>query len=41
MLDKRNFHVVIVKKEHGTGVIKEENPDKVFFYQGKQVNIQF
>jgi alpha-D-xyloside xylohydrolase len=41
MLDKRNFHVVIVKKEHGTGIEITENPDKVILYQGKLQSIEF
>jgi alpha-D-xyloside xylohydrolase len=39
MLKQRNFHIIIVGKEHGTG-IATYNPDNVVSYQGKQQIIQ-
>jgi alpha-D-xyloside xylohydrolase len=39
MLEKRYFHIVLVKRGHGTGVDITKNPDKVFFYQGIQSSI--
>jgi len=36
MLRMRTFHVVLVRKEHGTGVEVTGTPDKVITYQGEQ-----
>ncbi len=36
MLQKRNFDIVIVGKDHGNGVGITGNPDKVVTYQGSQ-----
>jgi alpha-D-xyloside xylohydrolase len=39
MLKARTFHVVIVRKGHGTGVEVTDNPDKVISYQGEQQTV--
>ncbi|MBN1397780.1 MAG: DUF5110 domain-containing protein [Bacteroidetes bacterium] len=36
MLDKRNFNIVIVKKQNGTGVDETVNPDKIIQYDGEE-----
>ena len=36
MLRARTFHVVIVRKGHGTGVEVTDAPDKVISYQGER-----
>jgi hypothetical protein len=40
MLKERTFNVVIVGKDHGTGVGTTDNPDKVISYQGARQVIQ-
>jgi alpha-D-xyloside xylohydrolase len=40
MLKTRTFEIVIVKKNHGTGVEVTGNPDKVVTYDGQQQTIQ-
>ncbi len=39
MLKARTFHVLIVRKGHGTGVEVTDNPDKVISYQGEQQTV--
>jgi len=41
MLEIRNFRIVIVKEEHGTGVDITENPDKVIQYEGEKLTVKF
>jgi alpha-D-xyloside xylohydrolase len=41
MLQKRSFHVVLVRKGHGTGVEVTENPDRTVMYNGHGQTIQF
>jgi alpha-D-xyloside xylohydrolase len=41
MLKERSFQLVLVGKDHGTGVEMEGNPDKVVSYQGGRQVIQF
>ena len=40
MLNERTFDVVVVSKDHGTGVGITGNPDKVITYQGSQQVVQ-
>jgi alpha-D-xyloside xylohydrolase len=40
MLKARNFQIVLVGKNHGTGVEVTKNPDKVILYNGEQQAIQ-
>jgi alpha-D-xyloside xylohydrolase len=40
MLPERTFDIVVVGKDHGTGVGTTDNPDKVVTYQGSQQVIQ-
>jgi alpha-D-xyloside xylohydrolase len=40
MLKKRYFQIVLVTKDHGTGVEITENPDKIFLYQGTRQVVQ-
>jgi alpha-D-xyloside xylohydrolase len=40
MLKERRFHIIIVGKDHGTGIETTDNPDKVVSYEGKQQTIQ-
>ena len=40
MLNQRSFNIVIVGKDHGTGVEITSNPDKVISYQGEQQIVQ-
>jgi alpha-D-xyloside xylohydrolase len=40
MLKKRSFNIVIVGKDHGTGVETTGNPDKVILYQGERQIVQ-
>ena len=39
MLKARTFHVVVVRKGHGTGVEVADKPDKVIKYQGEQQTV--
>jgi alpha-D-xyloside xylohydrolase len=39
MLQARTFHVVIVRKGHGTGVEVTDTPDKVISYHGEQQTV--
>jgi alpha-D-xyloside xylohydrolase len=39
MLNTRTFHVVVVRKGHGTGVEVTGTPDKVIAYQGEQETV--
>ena len=41
MLKQRQFNLIIVKKNHGTGVEVSENPDNIIQYDGKRQLIQF
>jgi alpha-D-xyloside xylohydrolase len=41
MLEQRHFHIVIVKKDHGTGVEITDKPDKIILYKGEQKSVQF
>lgn len=41
MLEKRQFHIILVKESHGTGIEFTKEPDKVILYQGKQQIVQF
>ena len=41
MLKDRTFNIVLVGKDHGTGVEITANPDKVVSYEGEQQVIQF
>jgi len=38
-LNTRTFHVVVVRKGHGTGVEVTGTPDKVIAYQGEQETV--
>jgi alpha-D-xyloside xylohydrolase len=40
MVQERNFNIVIIWKNHGTGVETTDNPDKVVSYHGERVTIQ-
>jgi alpha-D-xyloside xylohydrolase len=40
MLKTRTFHIVLVRKDHGTGVGVTTNPDKVVSYTGKGLTVQ-
>jgi alpha-D-xyloside xylohydrolase len=40
MLKERSFNIVIVGKDHGTGVETTGNPDKVILYQGDRQIVQ-
>ena len=40
MLQARTFHVVLVRKGHGTGVEVTDAPDKVISYQGGQQTVR-
>jgi alpha-D-xyloside xylohydrolase len=40
MLKERSFNIVIVGKDHGTGVESTGNPDKVILYQGERQIVQ-
>jgi len=39
MLQNRNFRVVVVGKNHGTGIGVTANPDKTVQYSGKQITV--
>ncbi len=39
MLEKRAFHVVLVRPGHGTGV-EPAKPDRVVAYDGREVRIE-
>jgi len=39
MLQARSFHVVIVRKGHGTGIEVTDTPDKVISYHGEQQTV--
>jgi alpha-D-xyloside xylohydrolase len=41
MLKKRTFNIVLVGKDHGTGVETTNKPNKVVSYQGKRQIVQF
>ncbi len=41
MLNKRIFNVVIVNKDHGTGLEIYDKPDKSVIYSGKRMEIKF
>lgn len=41
MLEKRQFNLVIVKENHGTGVEVTTEPDRIITYNGEQQIIQF
>lgn len=40
MLKSRTFHIILVGKDHGTGVETTKNPDKVVTYDGLQQLVQ-
>ncbi len=40
MLKERSFHIVIVGKDHGTGVETTDNPDKIVSYRGERQIVQ-
>jgi hypothetical protein len=41
MLDKRTFHIVLVRKDIGCGIDVTEKPDKDIQYQGEEQIVQF
>ena len=41
MINKRKFNIVVVSKNHGTGLNGTENPDKTVEYTGKQLIMKF
>ncbi len=41
MLKKRHFHIVLVKKDYGTGVEITDKPDKIVIYKGKKQIVKF
>jgi alpha-D-xyloside xylohydrolase len=41
MLKQRSFNIVIVGKDHGTGVEITDNPDKTLVYQGERQIVPF
>lgn len=41
MLKKRNFEIVLVKKNHGNGIKICSQPDKILSYNGSAVTIKF
>ena len=41
MLNERDFHIVLVKTDHGTGIEICESPDKVVHFNGKKQIVQF
>ena len=41
MLDVRQFNIVLVNKDRGTGIEITKNFDKVLQYQGKRKIVQF
>jgi hypothetical protein len=36
MLDKRTFHLIIVRENHGTGIEITPTPDRIVQYDGKR-----
>jgi hypothetical protein len=40
-LQTRSFQIVLVGKNHGTGVEVTSNPNKVVLYTGKRLTIPF
>ena len=40
MLNTRSFEIVVVSKNHGTGVDVTANPDKVVSYDGRRLTVQ-
>jgi alpha-D-xyloside xylohydrolase len=40
MLKERTFNIIVVNKDHGTGVETTANPDKVISYQGERQTVQ-
>jgi len=41
MLEKRGFHVVLVRNGHGTGVEYTADPDRIVQYRGKEQVVEF
>jgi alpha-D-xyloside xylohydrolase len=41
MLENRTFHLIIVRKDTGTGIETAEKPDKVILYNGNKQVVQF
>jgi alpha-D-xyloside xylohydrolase len=41
MLENRTFHLIIVRKDTGTGIETTEKPDKIIFYNGNKQVVQF
>ena len=39
MLERRRFHVVFVKKDHGTGVEPTPQPDTTIEYAGQPLTV--
>ncbi|HXY49661.1 MAG TPA: glycoside hydrolase family 31 protein [Terriglobales bacterium] len=39
MLKNRTFRVVVVRENHGTGILPEDKPDRVVEYSGKKLSI--
>ena len=39
MLKNRTFHVVVVRDQHGTGILPEDKPDRVVEYSGSKLSI--
>ena len=39
MLKNRTFHVVVVRDQHGTGILPEDKPDRVVEYSGNKLSI--
>jgi hypothetical protein len=40
MLEKRTFHVVVVKGGHGSGIAGSESADRIVGYTGEKVSIK-
>lgn len=41
MLKDRTFKLVIVKKDHGTGINVADKPDKIIIYTGNEIKVKF
>jgi len=41
MLKKRTIRVVVVKRNHGTGLAVTKNPDKTIMYDGSKTSVSF
>ena len=41
MLETRTFHIILVQKNHGTGIEVTTQPDKIIQFNGAEQRIQF